>query len=84
MAVKITTKFIYYECLCEDCGTRFETRCEELPKEGNFGPNLLSLWTSLHYIGTVPFARLAAISENCFGVGISPQGCLFLYFLRKS
>lgn len=72
--IRITTKFIYYECMCKDCDTQFVTGCEELPKVGNFGPNLSSLWTALHYIGTIPFERLAAISENCFGVGVSHTG----------
>ena len=72
--LKITTKFIYYKCLCIDCGALFVTSCEELPKKGNFGPNISSLWTILHYVGTVPFDRLAAISENCFGVPITHTG----------
>ena len=72
--IKITTEFIYYECVCEDCNTQFVTGCEELPKEGNFGPNLLSTWTALHYIGTIPFDRLATISENCLNVSITHTG----------
>ncbi|MEW6222230.1 MAG: IS66 family transposase [Candidatus Hadarchaeota archaeon] len=72
--IKITTEYIYYECECEDCSTQFVTGCEELPKEGNFGPNISSLWAALHYVGTVPFARLAAISENCFCMPITPKG----------
>lgn len=62
--IRITTKFIYYGCLCEDCGTQFVTGCEELPKKGNFGPNLSSLWTALHYIGTIPFKRLATFPKR--------------------
>ena len=72
--VKVNTEFRYYECECEDCGARFTTSCEELPKEGNFGPNISSLWATLHYAGTIPFARLAAISENCFDVPVTPKG----------
>jgi transposase len=72
--VKETTEFHYYECECKDCGARFTTSDKGLPKEGNFGPSITSLWTTLHYIGTIPFARLAAISENCFDMPISPKG----------
>lgn len=74
MVIKITTEFIYYECVCEDCNTQFVTSCEELPKEGNFGPNLLSTWTALHYVGTIPFDRLATISENCLNVPVTHTG----------
>lgn len=72
--VKCNTKFIYCQCECEDCGAQFVTGCEELPKEGNFGPNLCSLWTALHYVGTIPFNRLATISENCLNVPITHTG----------
>lgn len=44
------------------------------PQGGNFGPNLLSTWTALHYIGTIPFDRLATISENCLNVSITHTG----------
>lgn len=72
--VKVNTEFHYSDCLCESCGREFTTACEELPKEGNFGPNISSLWTVLHYVGTIQFARLAAISENCFDVPVTPKG----------
>jgi len=72
--VRVTTEFRYYECECKRCGTRFVTSCEELPKEGNFGPNISSLWAALHYLGTIPFARLAQISESCFDMPVTPKG----------
>lgn len=72
--VKENTEYHYYRCLCEDCGAQFVTSCEELPKEGNFGPNLSSLWTAMHYVATVPFARLSTMSENCFDVPVTPKG----------
>jgi hypothetical protein len=72
--VRVTTEFHYYDCQCEDCGARFVTGCGELPKEGGFGPNISSIWAALHYVGTVPFARLAAISGNCFDMPITPKG----------
>lgn len=71
---KVVTENYYYECSCEDCGKRFVTSSAELPKKGNFGPNITSLWTMLHYQGTIPFDRLSAISSNCFDMDITPAG----------
>lgn len=71
---KIVREFHWYDCVCERCGKKFATGSSELPKKGRFGPNISSLWMMLHYIGTVPFDRLAKISENCFGVDITPAG----------
>lgn len=64
----------YFDCVCKDCGKIFSTGSPDLPKTGNFGPNITSLWASLHYIGTIPFERLSMISKNCFGVQITPAG----------
>jgi hypothetical protein len=69
---KVITKFQSYDCVCEGCGTEFTTTSENLPKEGNFGPNITSLWESLHYIGVIPFDRLSKISKNLFNIEISP------------
>jgi len=65
---------IYYDCLCKDCGRAFSTDSSDMPRKGNFGPTISSLWASLHYIGTVPFERLAMISENCLGMPITAAG----------
>lgn len=72
--IKTTTEFYYYDCICEKCNNKFTTSDVDLPREGNFGPNITALWQNLHYVGTIPFDRLSKISENCFGVGISPAG----------
>lgn len=64
----------YYDCLCKDCGKAFSTASSDLPKKGNFGPTITSLWASLHYIGTVPFERLSLISKNCLGMPITAAG----------
>jgi hypothetical protein len=71
---KIVTEFHYYDCECEKCGRKFTTIDKSLPKEGNFGPNITSLWEMLHYQGAIPFDRLSTISENCFDTKISPGG----------
>lgn len=71
---KVVTEQHFYECSCEDCGMQFMTSSEDLPKQGNFGPNITSLWTMLHYEGTIPFDRLSAISRNCFDMDITPAG----------
>ena len=71
---KIVAEHHFYDCICEKCGKKFTTRDESLPKKGRFGPNITSLWEMLHYHGTIPFDRLATISENCFDTKISPGG----------
>lgn len=72
--VKTETRFYYFDCTCNDCGKEFTTASKDLPKQGNFGPNIISAWSTLHYIGTIPFDRLSKISENLFGVNITPAG----------
>jgi transposase len=72
--VKVVTEFHYYDCVCEKCGKKFMTTSEDIPKQGRFGPNILSLWAILHYIGTIPFDRLSTISRNCFTMNISTAG----------
>lgn len=72
--IKIVTEFKFSDCICNRCRTKFTTGDEEFPKQGNFGPNILSLWTNLHYQGTIPFDRLAAISGNLFGMPITEGG----------
>lgn len=73
---RIATKFIFYQCQCTKCGLMFETTHENLPKEGVFGPTLISIWNALHYQGAVPFKRLADFSEKCLGVPITPSGLM--------
>ena len=73
---RVVTKFHCYEAECLDCGRVFETTHESLPKEGVFGPQLLSLWNALHYQGAVPFKRLAEFSEKSLGVPITPAGVM--------
>lgn len=72
--IKVVTEFHYYKCVCKKCGKKFVTSSEELPKKGSFGPTVSSLWTILHYVGTIPFDRLSLISKNCFGMRISAAG----------
>ena len=72
--INVVTEFHYYDCLCEKCGKKFVTTSDELPKNGRFGPTISSLWTILHYVGTIPFNRLSQISSNCFGMNISAGG----------
>lgn len=72
LITKTATKFIFYDCVCEGCGATFTTTSKDLPKKGRFGPNIISLWSALHYIGTVPFDRLSKMSKNLFNVGITP------------
>jgi len=72
--VKVVTEFHYYDCFCEKCGKKFVTSSEELPKKGRFGPTISSLWTILHYVGTIPFDRLSLISKNCFDMTLSAAG----------
>ncbi len=72
--IKRARKFYSYECHCKGCNKRFITTHAGFPKEGKFGPNITSLWQNLHYQGTIPFDRLSTISENCFGINISPGG----------
>ena len=72
--VKTATRFYYFVCTCNDCGKEFTTASKDLPRQGNFGPNIISAWSTLHYIGTIPFDRLSKISENLFGVNITPAG----------
>lgn len=69
---KTATEFLFYDCKCKRCGTAFTTTSKDLPKEGRFGPNIISLWATLHYIGTVPFERLSKISKNLFHTEITP------------
>lgn len=71
---KIVTRFYFYDCFCENCGNEFTTSDGELPKDGRFGPNISSIWTMLHYQGVIPFERLSKISENCFGIPVTPAG----------
>ena len=73
---RVVTDFRFYECRCLDCGRVFETTHEDLPREGVFGPTLLSLWNALHYEGAVPFKRLAEFSEKSLGVPIMPAGVM--------
>lgn len=70
--IKETKEIHFFDCRCEDCGENFTTTSKELPKEGNFGPNITSLWTSLHYIGTIPFDRLSKISKNLLNIEVTP------------
>lgn len=70
----VVTEYTFYECKCKNCGNIFETSHELLPRKGDFGPNILSLWTMLHYHGAVPFERLSQVSEKCFAVPITPAG----------
>ena len=70
----VVTQYTSYKCKCKNCGNVFQTLHELLPKKGDFGPNLLSLWTMLHYHGAVPFERLSKISEKCFKTSITPAG----------
>lgn len=72
--VKTTTQFYYFDCVCNKCENEFTTTSKDLPKQGNFGPNIISAWSTLHYIGTIPFDRLSKISENLFNVNITPAG----------
>lgn len=72
--VKTVTRFCFYDVLCNGCGKEFTTTSPDLPKRGAFGPSIASLWSMLHYYGTIPFERLSLISGNCFDVAISPQG----------
>lgn len=72
--IKVVTEFHFYECVCEDCGKKFTTSDKKLPKTGNFGPNILTLWIMLHYHGIIPFDRLATISRNCFEIDVTPAG----------
>ncbi len=76
LIVRANTEFRWWEYICKKCGKHWTTSSPELPKEGkgNFGPNITSLWTTLHYQGTVPFKRLAEISRDCFKTDISPGG----------
>ena len=71
---RIVTEYHFYDCVCEKCYKIFTTSDKGLPREGNFGPNITSLWTMLHYQGTIPFERLSTISKNCFDINISPGG----------
>lgn len=71
---KTVKKYRFYECRCKNCGKKFTTSDAGLPKEGNFGPNILSLWQILHYVGTIPFGRLSAISGKCLETKISQAG----------
>lgn len=72
--IKVVTEYHFFECSCEKCGFGFVTVDENLPKKGNFGPNISTLWNMLHYYGTVPFDRLSKISKNCFGIDITMAG----------
>jgi len=72
--IKVVTEFHYYKCVCKKCGKKFVTSSKDMPKKGNFGPNISSLWSMLHYYGTMPFDRLSTISENCFDTRISTAG----------
>lgn len=69
--IKTVTEYHYYDCVCEKCGAEFTTTSKDLPKEGIFGPNITSIWDSLHYIGAIPFDRLSKISRYLFHVDIT-------------
>lgn len=69
---KTATEFHFFDCECQGCGKRFTTTSKDLPKQGIFGPNITSLWSSLHYIGTVPFDRLSKISRYLLHMNITP------------
>ena len=71
---KVVKEFHWCEAECERCGSRFVASSGDLPKHGTFGPNLCSLWTMLHYHGTIPFDRLAEFSKNCLGGNVSTSG----------
>lgn len=71
---RIATEHHFYDCICDDCRSRFTTSDYDLPSEGVFGPNISSLWQMMHYYGAIPFDRLAQMTENCFGIGITPAG----------
>lgn len=71
---KIVREYHFYDCRCKKCHNEFTTSDAGLPREGKFGPNITALWENLHYIGTIPFDRLSKISENCFGISITPAG----------
>lgn len=74
--VRTVTQFTLYNFFCDKCKRPYTTTSPDLPKQGVFGPNLLSLWSQLHYYGTIPFERLSLISRNCLGVEISPPGIM--------
>ncbi len=70
--IKKTREIHSFDCKCEECGEEFTTTSKDLPKEGNFGPNVTALWTTLHYIGAIPFDRLSKISKNLLNTDITP------------
>jgi len=72
--IPICYEINYYDGFCTECEKHFQTVSPDLPKEGNFGPNITALWSTLHYIGTIPFDRLSKISEKCFNIPISTPG----------
>ena len=69
---KTATEFHFFDCECQGCGKRFTTTSKDLPKKGIFGPNITSLWSSLHYLGTIPFDRLSKVSRYLLHMDITP------------
>lgn len=72
--IKTVKEFHFYDCKCEKCNTKWTTTHSDLPKKGNFGPNITTLWEMMHYQGTIPFERLTEISKNCLKTNITQGG----------
>ena len=71
---KKVTEFHYCNCYCSSCQKDFTTSSKDLPKQGRFGPNICSLWSILHYKGTIPLERLSNISGNSLKIPITAGG----------